>query len=95
MGRISSSGERGQYHSLRRFPMNSITELKGKQVFITGITSPVGAEIARLLIEGGADGFVEIGPGQVLKGLLRQTDRSRECITLGKAEEVQAFKEGM
>ncbi len=49
----------------------------------------------RALIEGGADGFVEIGPGQVLKGLLRQTDRSLECVTLGNAEEVQAFKEGM
>lgn len=40
------------------------------------------------------EGFLEIGPGRVLKGLLRQTDRSLECRTLGTAEEVQAFKEG-
>jgi [acyl-carrier-protein] S-malonyltransferase len=40
------------------------------------------------------EGFLEIGPGQVLRGLLRQIDRSRSCRTLGTADEVQAFKEG-
>jgi len=34
-------------------------------------------------------GFWEIGPGQVLKGLLRQMDRELPCRTMGTAEEVQ------
>ncbi len=34
-------------------------------------------------------GFWEIGPGQVLKGLLRQVDRELPCRTMGTAEEVQ------
>ncbi len=34
----------------------------------------------------------EIGPGQVLKGLLRQTDRGVACRTMGKAEEIESFR---
>lgn len=41
----------------------------------------------------GPEECVEIGPGQVLKGLLRQTDRSLSCRALGKAEEILAFRE--
>jgi [acyl-carrier-protein] S-malonyltransferase len=35
---------------------------------------------------------LEIGPGQVLKGLLRQTDRGMACRTLGTAEEIRSFQ---
>jgi [acyl-carrier-protein] S-malonyltransferase len=35
----------------------------------------------------------EIGPGQVLKGLVRSTDRNLTCRTLGTAQEVLALKE--
>jgi [acyl-carrier-protein] S-malonyltransferase len=37
--------------------------------------------------------FIEIGPGQVLKGLARQTDRGWACRAVGTADEVQAFLE--
>jgi [acyl-carrier-protein] S-malonyltransferase len=37
---------------------------------------------------------LEIGPGRVLKGLLRSTDRSLSCRALGTAAEVIAFNEG-
>ncbi len=33
--------------------------------------------------------FVEVGPGKVLKGLLRAIDRGAECATAGTAEELQ------
>jgi [acyl-carrier-protein] S-malonyltransferase len=39
------------------------------------------------------DAVWEVGPGQVLKGLVRSTDRNLTCRTLGTAEEVQAFRE--
>jgi [acyl-carrier-protein] S-malonyltransferase len=37
----------------------------------------------RLLIEKGVNLFVEVGPGKVLWGLMRQIDRSRTCLTVG------------
>jgi [acyl-carrier-protein] S-malonyltransferase len=37
----------------------------------------------RLLIEKGAGLFVEVGPGKVLWGLMRQIDRSKTCVTVG------------
>jgi [acyl-carrier-protein] S-malonyltransferase len=35
------------------------------------------------LIEDGARIFVEVGPGKVLWGLMRQIDRSKTCLTVG------------
>lgn len=37
----------------------------------------------RVLIEKGASLFVEVGPGRVLWGLMRQIDRSKTCLTVG------------
>jgi [acyl-carrier-protein] S-malonyltransferase len=37
----------------------------------------------RLLIENGVQTFVEIGPGKVLCGLMRQIDRSKTCLNVG------------
>jgi [acyl-carrier-protein] S-malonyltransferase len=47
----------------------------------------------RRMISLGATEFYEIGPGQVLKGLLRSIDRNLPCRALGSAEEVQGFLE--
>jgi [acyl-carrier-protein] S-malonyltransferase len=47
----------------------------------------------RRMIGLGATEFYEIGPGQVLKGLLRSIDRNLPCRSLGTAEEIQAFLE--
>jgi len=37
----------------------------------------------RLLIDKGVSLFVEVGPGKVLWGLMRQIDRSKTCVTVG------------
>lgn len=37
----------------------------------------------RLLLEKGVRTFVEVGPGKVLWGLMRQIDRSKTCLTVG------------
>jgi [acyl-carrier-protein] S-malonyltransferase len=39
----------------------------------------------RLLISGGVDTFIEVGPGKVLCGLMRQIDRSKTCLNVGDA----------
>jgi [acyl-carrier-protein] S-malonyltransferase len=43
----------------------------------------------RLLIEHGVRVFVEVGPGKVLWGLMRQIDRSTKCLTVGDEETLQ------
>jgi [acyl-carrier-protein] S-malonyltransferase len=37
----------------------------------------------RLLIDLGSSLFIEVGPGKVLWGLMRQIDRSKTCVTVG------------
>jgi len=36
----------------------------------------------RLLIAKGVQTFVEVGPGKVLRGLMRQIDRSKTCLNV-------------
>ena len=43
----------------------------------------------RLLIEKGVSLFVEVGPGKVLCGLMRQIDRSRTCLSVGDEASLQ------
>jgi [acyl-carrier-protein] S-malonyltransferase len=43
----------------------------------------------RLLIEKGASLFIEVGPGKVLWGLMRQIDRSKTCLTVGDESSLQ------
>jgi [acyl-carrier-protein] S-malonyltransferase len=43
----------------------------------------------RLLIEKGVRRFVEVGPGKVLWGLMRQIDRVQTCLTVGDESSLQ------
>src|SRR5271170_4250294 len=43
----------------------------------------------RLLIEKGASLFIEVGPGKVLWGLMRQIDRSKTCLMVGDEASLQ------
>jgi [acyl-carrier-protein] S-malonyltransferase len=43
----------------------------------------------RLLIHQGASLFIEVGPGKVLWGLMRQIDRSKTCLTVGDEASLQ------
>jgi len=46
-------------------------------------------ESMRRLIEKGVSLFVEVGPGKVLWGLMRQIDRSKTCLTVGDEASLQ------
>jgi len=46
-------------------------------------------ESMRRLIEKGVGLFVEVGPGKVLWGLMRQIDRSKTCLTVGDEASLQ------
>lgn len=43
----------------------------------------------RVLIERRVNQFVEVGPGKVLWGLMRQIDRSKTCLTVGDEASLQ------
>ncbi|MFZ0773949.1 MAG: ACP S-malonyltransferase [Candidatus Sulfotelmatobacter sp.] len=59
-------------------------ELHARETLIAQVTGSVKWEPSmRLLIEKGVQTFVEIGPGKVLCGLMRQIDRSRTCVNVG------------
>ena len=46
-------------------------------------------ESVRRLIEKGVELFIEVGPGKVLWGLMRQIDRSKTCLTVGDEKSLQ------
>jgi [acyl-carrier-protein] S-malonyltransferase len=59
-------------------------DLRVRETLVRQVTGSVKWEqCMRLLIGKGVQVFVEIGPGKVLCGLMRQIDRSRTCINVG------------
>ena len=59
-------------------------ELRARATLVSQVTGSVKWEqCMRLLIGEGVQTFVEIGPGKVLCGLMRQIDRSRTCLNVG------------
>jgi [acyl-carrier-protein] S-malonyltransferase len=58
--------------------------LRARDTLLAQVTGAVKWEqCMRLLIEKGAQTFIEIGPGKVLCGLMRQIDRSKTCLNVG------------
>ena len=46
-------------------------------------------QCVRTLISQGVDTFIEVGPGKVLGGLMRQIDRSKTCLNVGDDASLQ------
>ncbi|HUJ39356.1 MAG TPA: ACP S-malonyltransferase [Candidatus Acidoferrales bacterium] len=62
-----------------------------REALIRQVSLPVRWEQSiRTLIESGVDMFVEVGPGKVLSGLLRQIDRSVLCVNVEDEKSLQA-----
>lgn len=76
----------------------SITNDAGEvcDALIRQVSSPVRwLQSMRLLIEQGTDTFVEVGPGKVLTGLMRQIDREVKCFNVEDAASLQATHESL
>ncbi len=72
-------------------PVTAAADIRAS--LVRQLLSPVLWEpTLRALVALKPEGFWEIGPGQVLKGLLRQTDREAVCRSLGTAAEVEEFR---
>jgi [acyl-carrier-protein] S-malonyltransferase len=62
----------------------------GREALIRQVTGTVRWEPSvRLLIDRGVGLFIEVGPGKVLWGLMRQIDRSKTCATVGDEASLQ------
>jgi [acyl-carrier-protein] S-malonyltransferase len=63
---------------------------------IRQVSSPVRwLESMNLLLEAGVNRFIEIGPGKVLSGLLRQTNREASCLNVEESAGVAAAGAGL
>src|ERR1039458_5424531 len=61
-----------------------------REALIRQVTGTVRwAPSLRLLIDKGVSLFIEVGPGKVLGGLMRQIDRSKTCMTVGDEASLQ------
>jgi len=59
-------------------------EMRARTTLVRQVTGSVKWDPSmRLLIAEGVQTFVEIGPGKVLCGLMRQIDRSKTCLNVG------------
>jgi [acyl-carrier-protein] S-malonyltransferase len=59
-------------------------ELRARETLVAQVTGAVKWEQSmRLLIGNGVTSMIEIGPGKVLCGLMRQIDRSVTCLNVG------------
>jgi [acyl-carrier-protein] S-malonyltransferase len=64
---------------------------EAREALIRQVTSAVRwEESVREMIEQGVNIFVEVGPGKVLSGLLRQIDRSVRCFNVEDAASLRA-----
>ncbi|MDX6613376.1 MAG: [acyl-carrier-protein] S-malonyltransferase [Blastocatellia bacterium] len=64
---------------------------EAREALIRQVSAPVRwLESIELLIREGVDTFVEVGPGKVLGGLLRQIDRRVRCLNVEDAASLKA-----
>lgn len=69
---------------------SKVCELLQKQ-----ISSPVRwQQSIELMIQNGADEFVEIGPGHTLSGFMKKIDRSKTVYHIEKPEDLEAYVQG-
>lgn len=62
----------------------------GRDTLIRQVTGAVQWEQSmRLLAAKGMETFIEVGPGKVLCGLMRQIDRSKTCLNVGDEASLQ------
>jgi [acyl-carrier-protein] S-malonyltransferase len=64
--------------------------VEARHALVRQVSSPVRwLESVQLLLHEGVQKFVEVGPGKVLCGLVRQIERGAECINAGDVESLE------
>ena len=72
-------------------PVSDVVD--ARRLLIQQLTSPVRwTACVRTMIEHGVTQLIELGPGNVLTGLMKRIDKSAQARAIGKAEEVAAYE---
>ena len=67
-----------------------------RDLLVRQLTAPVKfTQAARELVGKGVTVFVEVGPGNVLSGLLKRIDRSVRTVSVGNLEELNALEDAL
>jgi [acyl-carrier-protein] S-malonyltransferase len=65
---------------------------EARDLLVRQLTAPVRwAASMRTMVDAGMERFFEVGPGNVLSGLLRRIERSAEARTVGTPAEIEAL----
>ena len=65
--------------------------VEARHALVRQVSSPVRwLESMQLMIREGIGTFIEVGPGKVLCGLVRQIERNANCLSIGDAETLRA-----
>jgi [acyl-carrier-protein] S-malonyltransferase len=91
--RLAAELEKIEFHDLRLPLITNVDAAaitKGedaRDALVRQVSSPVRwLQSMQLLIQEGIKTFVEVGPGKVLCGLMRQIEREANCLSSGDAE---------
>jgi [acyl-carrier-protein] S-malonyltransferase len=94
--RLAAELEKIEFHDLRLPLITNVDAAaitKGedaRDALVRQVSSPVRwLESMQLLIQEGIETFVEVGPGKVLCGLMRQIEREANCLNAGDAESLE------
>jgi [acyl-carrier-protein] S-malonyltransferase len=94
--RLAAELEKIEFHDLRLPLITNVDAAaitKGedaRDALVRQVSSPVRwLESMQLLIQKGIETFVEVGPGKVLCGLMRQIAREANCLNAGDAESLE------
>ncbi|HEV8482971.1 MAG TPA: ACP S-malonyltransferase [Blastocatellia bacterium] len=67
------------------------TGVEAREALIRQVASPVRwSDSVRLLIDNGVTRFIEVGPGKVLAGLIRQIDRESQVLSVADPDSLDA-----
>jgi [acyl-carrier-protein] S-malonyltransferase len=101
--RVAEQGLRAQLAGIAfgapRFPVVSNVTARpvtdpgeARELLVRQLTAPVRWSASmRTMVDAGLDRFFEVGPGNVLSGLLRRIERSVEAGTVGTVAEAEAL----
>jgi [acyl-carrier-protein] S-malonyltransferase len=94
--RLAAELEKLEFHDLRLPLVTNVDAViirsgaDARASLVRQVSSPVRwLESVQLLIKEGVQTFIEVGPGKVLCGLVRQIERGANCLTTGDAESLE------
>ncbi|HEX8889799.1 MAG TPA: ACP S-malonyltransferase [Pyrinomonadaceae bacterium] len=97
--RLAAELEKIEFHDLRLPLVTNVDAAaiksgdEARASLIRQVSSPVRwLESVQLLIKEGVETFVEVGPGKVLCGLIRQIERGANCLNVSDSESLAAAK---